>query len=94
MMTIRPAWDEATRNLSLSFPDGSQVAGTVELGEPVTVELYGNPHPSRRVSGPWEEAISTSVGRPLTLLWSDKHATDRGLAGARSRSSRAAHSNV
>ena len=94
MMTIRPAWDEATRNLSLSFPDGSQVAGTVELGEPVAVELYGNPHPSRRVIGPWEEAISTSVGRPLTLLWSDKHATDRGLAGARSRSSRAAHSNV
>ena len=81
MMTIQPAWDEATRQLSLSFPDGTQVAGPVELGEPVAVDLYGRPHPSRRVLGPWEEAISRSVGRPLTLLWSENHATDRGRAG-------------
>ena len=38
-------------------------------------------HPSRRVIGPWEEAISRSVGRPLTLLWSESHATDRGRVG-------------
>ena len=81
MMTIQPAWDEATRQLSLSFPDGTQVAGPVELGEPVAVDLYGRPHPSRRVIGPWEEAISRSVGRPLTLLWSENHATDRGCVG-------------
>ena len=31
--------------------------------------------------GPWEEAISAFVGRPLTLLWSENHATDRGLGG-------------
>jgi uncharacterized protein YcbX len=81
MMTIQPAWNEETRQLALSFPDGTQVAGTVELGEPVAAELYGLPHPSRRVIGPWEEAISASVGRPLTLLWSGSHATDRGRRG-------------
>ena len=81
MMTIQPAWDEATRQLSLGFPDGTQVTGPVELGELVEVELYGRPHPSRRVIGPWEEAISRSVGRPLTLLWSEIHATDRGRVG-------------
>ena len=81
MMTILPAWDEATRQLSLSFPDGTRVAGRVELGEPVALELYGRPHRSRRVIGPWEDAISRSVGRPLTLLWSDELATDRGSDG-------------
>ena len=81
MMTIQPAWDEATRQLSLSFPNGTQVAGPLELGEHVAVALYGRPHPSRRVIGPWEEAISRSVGRPLTLLWSEDHATDRGHDG-------------
>ena len=55
--------------------------GRSSFGEPVAVELYGNPHPSRRVIGPWEEAISRSVGRPLTLLWSENHATDRGDRG-------------
>jgi hypothetical protein len=81
LMTIRPEWDEATRQLSLAFPDGTRVAGTVELGEPVAAELYRRQHPSRRVVGPWEEAISRSVGLPLTLLWSEQHATDRGREG-------------
>jgi uncharacterized protein len=81
MVAIEPSWDEATRHLSLRFPDGTDVAGTVELGEPFAAELYGHPHPSRRVIGPWEEAISISVGRRLTLLWSERHATDRGRVG-------------
>lgn len=81
MATIRPEWNEETRELSLRFADGSRVDGVVELGEPVDAELYGRPHPSRRVLGPWEEAIASSVGRPLTLLWSENHATDRGAAG-------------
>ena len=43
--------------------------------------LYGRPHPSRRVIGPWEDALAAHVGRPLTLLWSENHATDRGVVG-------------
>jgi uncharacterized protein YcbX len=80
-VTIRPAWDEATRELALEFPDGARVSGIVELGEPVDAILYRRPHASRRVIGPWEEAISAHVGRPLTLLWSEQHATDRGANG-------------
>src|SRR5262245_23943351 len=81
MVTIKPTWDEATRQLALDFPDGTRVAGVVELGEPVEAILYGRPHASRRVIGPWEEAISAHVGLPLTLLWSKQHATDRGEGG-------------
>src|SRR5204863_6794162 len=36
------------------------------------------PHASRRVPGPWEDAISDLAGEPLTLLWSDGGAVDRG----------------
>ncbi len=81
MVGIRPEWDETTRRLALTFPDGRVVDGTVELGEPAAVELYREPLPSHRVVGPWEDAISEFVGEPLTLLWADESAVDRGLGG-------------
>jgi uncharacterized protein len=81
MMRIRPEWDESTRRLVLTFPDGTRVDGVVELGEPVEAELYRLPLASRRVVGPWEAAISAFVGRPLTLLWADDGAVDRTPRG-------------
>jgi uncharacterized protein len=81
MVRIRPEWDEQTRQLALTFPDGARVEGTVELGEAVDVEMYKHPHPSRRVVGPWEQAIAEFVGLPLTLLWAEQHAGDRGYCG-------------
>jgi uncharacterized protein YcbX len=81
LMTIRPEWDEATHELALHFPDGNRVAGTVELGERIDAVLYGDPHPSRRVIGPWQDALAAYAGRPLALLWSEAHATDRGARG-------------
>jgi uncharacterized protein YcbX len=81
MVLIRPEWDEASRELVLTLPDGERVEGVVELGERVPAELYGHPNPSRRVVGPWEDAIARVAGRPLTLLWAEDHATDRGYRG-------------
>jgi uncharacterized protein YcbX len=81
LVRIRPEWDEATRRLALTFPDGSRVEGVVELGERVDARMYDHPHPSRRVVGPWEAAISDFAGRPLTLLWAETHAVDRGYRG-------------
>jgi uncharacterized protein len=81
MVRIRPQWDEESRALALRFPDGSSVEGVVELGEPVDAEMYGYPHPSRRVVGPWEDAITRFVGEPLTLLYAEEHAVDRGYRG-------------
>jgi uncharacterized protein YcbX len=78
LMRVRPEWDEAARRLALAFPDGSVVEGEVEPGEPFEVELYGTPHPSRTVPGPWQEALSEFAGKPLTLLWSEGGAQDRG----------------
>jgi uncharacterized protein YcbX len=81
LLRVHPAWDETTRQLVLSFPDGSEVAGVVEPGEPVEAEMYGLPHASRAVPGPWQEALSDHAGEPLTLLWSESGAVDRGTGG-------------
>src|SRR5260221_7701942 len=81
MVRIRPEWDEETRRLALTFPDGARVEGTVELGESVDAAMYRHPHPSRRVVGPWEQAISEFVGLPLTLVWAEQHAADPGYRG-------------
>ena len=81
LLRVHPAWDEPSRRLVLSFPDGSEVGGVVEPGEPVEVEMYGRPHASRAVPGPWQEALSDYAGEPLTLLWSESGAVDRGIGG-------------
>jgi MOSC domain-containing protein len=81
MMRIRPEWDEGTRVLALTFPEGQRVEGVVELGDPVDAELYREPRASRQVIGPWQEAISQYVGRPLELLWADDNAVDRTPEG-------------
>jgi uncharacterized protein len=78
LMRVQPEWDEASRRLALAFPDGSVVEGEVEPGEPFAAELYGTPHPSRLVPGPWQEALSEFAGEALTLLWSERGAQDRG----------------
>jgi uncharacterized protein YcbX len=85
LVRIRPEWDEGTRALALSFPDGTRVAGVVELGDqPFEVEMYGYPLASRRVVGPWEDAISDFAGERLTLLWAEEGAPDRLYAGTTS----------
>lgn len=78
LMRVRAEWDDDSRRLALAFPDGSVVEGEVEPGEPFAAELYGTPHPSRLVPGPWQEALSEFAGEPLTLLWSEGGAQDRG----------------
>jgi uncharacterized protein YcbX len=81
MVRVRPEWDEETRRLALTFPDGERFEGTVELGDRVDAYMYKHPHPSRRVLGPWEDALSDFVGQRLTLLWAEQHAVDRGYRG-------------
>jgi MOSC domain-containing protein len=77
LQQIRPEWDESSRRLALTFPDGKRVEGVVELGEHVDAIMYGDVRSSRRVRGPWCDAISSFVGRPLELLWAARGGVDR-----------------
>jgi uncharacterized protein YcbX len=67
----------ATENgrLSLRFPDGTEVAGDVELGEAITTNFWGRPVAGRVVGGPWAEAISAYAGEPLQLVRTDEPGT-------------------
>jgi hypothetical protein len=81
LLRVHAEWDETTRRLALELPGGRRVEGIVEPGEPVQATLYDRPHPSRAVPGPWQEALSDFIGEPLTLLWSESGAVDRGVGG-------------
>jgi uncharacterized protein len=65
---VRPAYDAARGRLELAFPDGSVVAGQVEVDGEVTTDFYGRSVTGRLVVGPWSEALSAHVGRPLRLV--------------------------
>ena len=43
--------------------------------------MYGDPIPSHRVVGPWQDALSDFAGQPLTLLWADEPVPDRSRSG-------------
>jgi uncharacterized protein YcbX len=85
LVRIHPEWDEQTRELALTFPDGTRVAGVVELEDgPFAVQMYRYDLASRRVLGPWSEALSDFAGERLTLLWAEEGAPDRLYAGGAS----------
>jgi MOSC domain-containing protein len=81
LVRIAQEWDEESRRLALTFPDGTRGEGVVELGDRVDLETLSHPFPSRHVLGPWQDAISEFAGAPLTLLWAEQHAVDRGYRG-------------
>ncbi|MDX6513189.1 MAG: uncharacterized protein QOE36_2693 [Gaiellaceae bacterium] len=72
LVQIRPDYDESRGWLSLTFPDGSTVEGTVELGEAVETDFYGRPVPGRVVVGPWNDAVSEHIGTALRLVQPDE----------------------
>jgi uncharacterized protein YcbX len=77
---VRQAWDAARRRLELAFPDGSVVAGEVDVDGEVTTQFMGRQVTGRVVRGPWSEALSAYVGRPLRLV-----RTEVGIAVDRER---------
>jgi hypothetical protein len=77
---VRPAWDAARRRLELAFPDGSVVAGEVDVDGEVTTQFVGRAVTGRVVRGPWSEALSEYAGRPLQLV-----RTEIGIAVDRDR---------
>jgi len=72
--------DIDSSSLSLRFPDGDVVDGTVALGAAVETNFFGRPADGRLVEGAFSAALSEFVGRPLLLVRSDEPGagSDRG----------------
>jgi uncharacterized protein YcbX len=68
--------------LTIRFPDGREVGGTVEHGDEVETTFHRQLKPARRVVGPWSDALSAYAGAKLTLVEPEQLAVDRGRNGA------------
>ncbi len=83
LLAVRAEADDG--RLLLRFPDGPEVTGDVELGGRIVTSFFGRPVEGRLVEGPWSDALTAYVGRPLRLARTEREGdgVDRGrLAGA------------
>ena len=72
-------YDDTARTLALRLPSGDVVAGEVAHSDTVTTQFFSRLRRDRLVEGPWSEALSQSLGRPVRLVEADEStAVDRG----------------
>jgi Uncharacterized Fe-S protein len=73
LVQVRPEHDAASGRLDLAFPDGTLASGpTDRLGPACITNFYGRGVPGREVLGPFSEALSDFVGRPVRLPRCDR----------------------
>lgn len=91
LCTVVADYSEADRALALRFPDGHEVAGTVELGPRTKVGFFSQTVLAAPVLGPFGPALSAHAGQELRLMEPDRQggAVDRGARGTVSLISRA-----
>jgi uncharacterized protein YcbX len=76
--------------LTLTFPDGQSISGPVNTREePIAVRFFSITVRARPVDGPFAEALSEHLGRPIRVMESLIGAVDRGRRGGVSLISRA-----
>jgi len=84
LLTVRADYDGDAGRLALRFPDGHDVAGAVELDDPVPVRFYRMTLQARPLRGDFSAALSEHAGASLRLVAAPAARTgvDRGREGA------------
>jgi uncharacterized protein YcbX len=90
LSALRSEYHDADRSLTLTLPGGESVSGAVQLGPEIDIRFFRVTARAPVVLGPWSQAISDHVGRPLRLVESNatRKGVDRGNRGAVSLVSR------
>ena len=68
---VTAAYEPANGHLTLTFPDGDEIAGTVDSGETVRTAIWGRMVPGQVVTGDWNDALSRYCGGPVRLVKTD-----------------------
>jgi uncharacterized protein YcbX len=83
LVQVAASTDRDGTTLSLRFPDGSTLEGSVALGDLVETDFWGRQVAGRLVDGPFSERLSSFAGQPLRLVRVNEPGagSDRGIEG-------------
>src|SRR5262245_10399050 len=66
-------WDPEADRLTIAFPNGLVAEGSGQAeGRAITTSFYGRPVSAKAVDGPFAQALSDYVGRPVILARPDR----------------------
>jgi len=84
LQTVLADHDAGAGRLALRFPDGREVAGPVELEDPVPVRFFGLTLQARPLRGDFSAALSEHAGVALRIVAAppERVGVDRGREGA------------
>jgi uncharacterized protein len=84
LVRVRADVADDLSELTLRFPDATEVRGPVVLGTPRMVQFFRARFAAPSVLGPWADALSEFCGRPIELCRApaERPGVDRGLRGA------------
>ncbi len=83
LQTVRAQYDAEAAELGLVFADGSTARAALAYGDTVPIRFFAHESGARELRGPWGEALSAHLGRPLRLV-QPEIGVDRGRKGVAS----------
>jgi uncharacterized protein len=90
LQAVVPDWDDASRRLALTFPDGELVEDVVgSTGALIETQFFSRVAPARLIDGPWSAALSAFLGSDVRIVEivpgeERRSGVDRADAGAAS----------
>jgi uncharacterized protein YcbX len=83
LQTVLAVYDAEAGELGLVFADGTEVRAALAYGDTVPIRFFAHESGARELRGPWSEALSAQLGRPLRLV-QPEIGVDRGRKGVAS----------